>query len=413
MKLLVILESIDIGDKSSGTKGRLAFVNSLKEAKYEVEILHYSDKNITLEDISTRFIPKQKNNIFYFLSRLQWFFQRKTNTNLSPLIEKCFGFSFAYFYDIHNIKIFLKSFNIEDYDYIITMSKGASFRTFYAVLGEEKIEKKWISYIHDPYPYHFYPHPFKKKQPGFKKKEKFFKEVVLKSTYAIFPSLLLKEWMTNFFPAFKNKSIVIPHQYTNSIPEENIEFSNLVDNRYFTVLHAGNLLEERNPEFLFQAFKMFLAKFPEAINNSKLIFIGFDDKHKLFFDSVKKQDYPVVSSNAYIPFENTLWLQNNASVNVILESVSDISPFLPGKFPHCVQAKKPILLLSPAKSETRRLLRDDYPYWSEANDVLKIATIIEDLYFKWKKDTLTYNFEYLNDYFSIEYFKKQLDSILK
>ena len=89
------------------------------------------------------------------------------------------------------------------------------------------------------------------------------------------------------------------------------------------------------------------------------------------------------STEAYIPFSKVLAIQNNAAVNIILEAKSSISPFLPGKFPHCIQAGKPILLLGPYYSESKRLLGNDYPWWSEIDDEDRILTIIEELYNSW------------------------------
>jgi len=95
---------------------------------------------------------------------------------------------------------------------------------------------------------------------------------------------------------------------------------------------------------------------------------------------------------------------------VILESKSEISPFLPAKFPHCVAANRTILSLAPYYSETRRLLGDKYPYWSEVDDVEKIAFLIGELYHLWKQDpdNLLLNRKDLVDYLSADYLKKIL-----
>jgi hypothetical protein len=102
----------------------------------------------------------------------------------------------------------------------------------------------------------------------------------------------------------------------------------------------------------------------------------------------------VVSDNA-IPFNEVLRLQMDTAVNVILEAKGPVSPFLPGKFAHCISSKKPILLLGPYYSESRRILgMEDYPYWSEIDDVEKIYITLEKLYHNWK-----------NNYEHIEYDK--------
>ena len=94
-----------------------------------------------------------------------------------------------------------------------------------------------------------------------------------------------------------------------------------------------------------------------------------------------------------------------------MESKSEISPFLPGKFPHCVEANKVILSLAPYYSETRRLLGNDYPYWAEVDQAEKIALIIENLYQLWKQnpDNLNLNRKDLADYLSADYLKKVIN----
>ncbi len=77
-------------------------------------------------------------------------------------------------------------------------------------------------------------------------------------------------------------------------------------------------------------------------------------------------------------------MQQQAAVNVVLEAKGPSSPFLPGKVPHCVAANKPILLLGPYYSETRRILGTDYPYWSEINDQERIKSLISELNQLWQ-----------------------------
>jgi hypothetical protein len=93
-----------------------------------------------------------------------------------------------------------------------------------------------------------------------------------------------------------------------------------------------------------------------------------------------------------------------------LEAKSEISPFLPAKFPHCVQANKVILSLAPYYSETKRLLGADYNYWSEIDDVPKIALLIAELYGLWQDDlaNLELNRPDLAHYLSVAYLKKAM-----
>jgi hypothetical protein len=119
-------------------------------------------------------------------------------------------------------------------------------------------------------------------------------------------------------------------------------------------------------------------------------------------------------SDRAVNYSTVLALQQEASVNIILESKAEHSPFLPGKFPHCVAAEKPIMILGPEKSEVRRLLGDKYPYVAKADDVLRITNLIEDLYIKWKsnsQDLIVYRND-IKFYLSASFLKEQLEKIL-
>jgi hypothetical protein len=98
-----------------------------------------------------------------------------------------------------------------------------------------------------------------------------------------------------------------------------------------------------------------------------------------------------------------------------LESKSEIGPFLPVKFLHWVAANKIIISLAPYYSGTRRLLGNNYLYWTEVDEVQKIAALIEKLYQIWKQhpDNLLLNISDLEEYLSADYLKNAIDTIQK
>jgi hypothetical protein len=48
MKILVIVDSINVND-SSGSKANVALIQNLAACGFEVQVLHYTQKEITLE----------------------------------------------------------------------------------------------------------------------------------------------------------------------------------------------------------------------------------------------------------------------------------------------------------------------------------------------------------------------------
>lgn len=404
-EILLIVDSIDV-NSSSGAKANVALIKNLNDAGFDLKVYHYSKKQIELEGIECIAVKEIKLSIFYLLSRLQRFFTRITKLNINPKVEAIFGFSFTFFNDVNSFKRAIRSVNLEDYDKVLTLSYASSFRPHKAILEIPKWHTKWWAYIHDPYPMHSYPRPYDWVEPGHKYKRKFFLEIVKKASKMVYPSQLLAGWMQSYYHNQKGKEIIIPHQIASTIVNEK-DLPDFFNPERFNVLHAGNMMSARNPKELIEAFQLFLVENPEAKEVSNLLFVGnasvFDD----FIKEQQKQTSQLFLSKGSMPYHKVLTMQFYASVNVILEAKGAISPFLPGKFPHCVQADKPILLLGPYYSECKRLLGDDYKFWSEIDDINRIKDCIKQLFYEWKhnKGKAKLNRKDLEVYMSSEYLR--------
>lgn len=410
MKILVVVESIDVND-SSGSKANVALIQNLALCGFDLQVYHYTRKEIQIDSIPCFSIPEKKINLRYVLSRSERLFTRWTKINLNPYLESWFGFSFTFFNDTYSIASCVRKQKDFNPDLVVTLSKGASFRPHYALLKLPELHDKWMAYVHDPFPFHYYPRPFNWIQPGYAQKEKFFRAVSQKAKYSAFPSQLLKEWMGSYFKDFLKTGVVIPHQISD-VNTANVTLPSFFDASKFSLLHAGNLLEQRNPFPLINAYRKFLEFNPEAKNDSQLLFVGPAQFHEHELKLLQNEIPTLVAACRNFPFIEILALQEQVSVNIILESKSEISPFLPGKFPHCISANRPILLLSPYYSETKRLLGSDYPYWTEADDESKLFSHIESLYKKWKKKELNdLDREDLKVYLGNDYLKNSFISL--
>ncbi|MFV8325996.1 UDP-glycosyltransferase [Flavobacterium sp. ZS1P14] len=415
-KILVIVDSINIED-SSGSKANVALIHNLAEAGYEVLVYHYTQKNIQLTGVNCFPISEIKYSPLYFLSRLQRILQRNFTINIAPFFEQLFGFSFTFFNDTNSIIKALKNSTFEP-DLLLTLSKGGSFRPHYSILKLPELHDKWMAYVHDPYPSHYYPRPYAWVEAGYKYREAFFTQVSEKARYSAFPSKLLLEWMASYYPNFIKTGIIIPHQNakysTESLGQKPV-FLDYFDALKFNLLHAGNLMKQRSPEGLIEGFRLFLIANPEARIDAKLILLGSASYYAKMLKEHQNNNPEIYIYNGNVPFDIVYNLQKNASVNVILESKSEISPFLPAKFPHCVAANKIIISLAPHHSETRRLLGNNYLYWAEVDEVQKIAALIEKLYQLWKEDpdNLLLNRSDLEEYLSADYLKKAINNLQK
>ena len=410
-KILVVLESINVND-SSATKGRVALIQNLKNSGYDIKVYHYTRKDIDLKGIDCVSIPEQKFTLMYVFSKLQVLLWRVFKININPFFEKRLGFSFSYFNDVYSIKKALHKETDFNPDWVLTLSKAASFRVHKAVLKLPKWHSKWLAYVHDPYPMHFYPRPYNWVAPGYYQQQEFFRDVSKTSAHGIFPSQLLKEWMGSYYPDFIERGIVIPHQISASDISTSDLPSYFEENK-FTILHAGSLMKQRNPKGLIDGFELFLNNNPETKADTQLLLLGNKAYFEAYLNDKRQQISQLYVSSGYVSYDEVQCMQQHASVNVVLEAKSEISPFLPGKFPHCVSANKPILYLGPKQSECLRLLGETYPYVAEIDEANNIAKHIEQMYCHWKNKSES---QYLNrldleHYMSAEYLKATIDKL--
>lgn len=410
-KILVVAESIDVED-SSGTKGRVALIKNLQRAGFELRVYHYTRKDIKLPGIICFPLKENRRSFLFFLSRSERYLRYWLKINPNKYIEKLFGFSFTFFNDSDSIAAGLRKISDFEPDLVLTLSKGASFRPHHALLKIPKWHSKWMAYIHDPYPFACYPRPYDYVEPGHQKKREFFLQVASKAKYAAYPSKLLAEWMEGYYRPLNGKSIVIPHQIDEAYTRDE-SFPAFFQPKKFNILHAGTLLWGRDPMGLVNGFSQFLQDCREAGEDARLLLIGSKNYYSKELEKISKQHPEIFISEDYISFNITQLLQKNTSVNVILEANGPISPFLPGKFPHCVQARKPVLLLGPYYSESKRLLGGDYQYHAEIYETSKIAFFLKELYTAWKvNNESVVDRPDLMEYLSVQNLNKILNRIL-
>lgn len=407
MNILVVAEAID-PDSSSGGKANLALIKNLVKCGFNVKVYHYTRKEINIANAESISIPENRHSVLFFFSRFERYLRQYLKISLNPKFEKRTGFSFTLKNDRNSIVSALKKEKEFEPDWVLTLSQGGSFRPHHALLEIYKWHSKWIAYIHDPYPMHWYPKPYTWREAGFKAKQAFMTEVADKCKYAAFPSLYLQEWMGSHYNPYSKKGIVIPHQLNrNSLSVKPSKVD--IPTHEFTILHAGNMLQARQPEGLINGFKKFLLSYPQA--RARFIHVGPTVHYRdyLLNEAAKTEQIEVYSGN--LPFKNVTWLQEKASVNVIIEAKAGFSPFLPGKFPHCIAAGQPILLLGPPKSEVRRLLGNKYPFWAEIDDEKKISQLLGDLYENWEADQKVTDYQEIKEYLSESHLKNIIEGL--
>ena len=87
---------------------------------------------------------------------------------------------------------------------------------------------------------------------------------------------------------------------------------------------------------------------------------------------------------------------------------------MPGKLADLIYLEKPILALTPKKSETIRILGEHYPYQAGLNDVEEIYSNLVLLWNNWKNNNLELtDIIRLKNYISAEELNKKINTLRK
>jgi hypothetical protein len=410
LKILILVESFN--NSSGGSANKILTQNLLRV--FPNSKVYVGGKQ-TFAD-SRVFLIKRPITFLKVSAKVQEILSKTVKLNFHTFIEKKIGFSFNFYYDVFCIKQAVKLENHENYDSIITLSQGASFRPHYTVLIHfPQWHRKWIANMHDPFPFHHYPRPYNFVRHNYKAQEHLMKGIASRAAVATFPSGELAKWMSSYYQ-FQHV-LVIPHQIDQNPINENLgiiedEYLTFIRPNIFNVVHIGTLLSERYIIALLDTFQQFASVYEDV----SLSFVGpIADNHVRALDYARSQTNGRINYlNKRIPFEQAKLLHKEVSVNLIIEANSEISPFLPGKFPHCVQANRPILSLSPYYSEMKNLMGKDYKYLKQADDYEGIKIALQELYNHWKLNTteeITKDYDKFNQYLSLSYLKEELSKL--
>ncbi|MDB4759032.1 hypothetical protein OAF99_01695 [Akkermansiaceae bacterium] len=384
MRILVLAETIDANRTSSG----------LCSAKIIMALSQLGEVKVVTTTAHDSCISKQPRIQYKVLqqctySLLDRFLLKIPMANgLRKLLT---GFNVNDLSLLRTWSAFLSSENLNSYEIIVTLGGGMVFSCSYAMIPfAGNIKGKWVAFIHDPFPGQCYPFPYAKPRSliGYREKN-CFQKMLSAATVISFPSLRLKEWMSRFYFGLEEKSIIQPHLgyetedllwLESDPPVDNQPNHLLVRDGCFNLLHSGTLLGPRDPSFLFAAFQKLLDDHPDAENKAFLHIVGRLTPEHMKIVSEKKGNI-FVHDKRYSYLES-LRLQKASQVLVILEAVTDDSPFMPAKLADYAMAGKPILALTPSTSETSRLL-------SEISETVpngetdRIYCALKSLYLEW------------------------------
>ncbi|WP_347175243.1 glycosyltransferase [Polaribacter uvawellassae] len=412
MNVLVLVESLRINETSSGIVSS-TFLKALSHNK-DINITCIYDKafnyDITWLDASS-FIKLNKTT-----------FKEKSYVRKIPklngLITAINGVNSIVKNEINN---WVKAIDIQlkenDFDLIITLGSGSEFYPHYAMLNM-RTSIKWLANFHDPYPMSVYPEPYKKKRNIFLKwQEHYANRIIKKADFVSFPSLYLKKLMQEKYHFENSKSIILPHIgiTLDNLPTSKKDNEVQLPENKFNLLHAGTLLGPRKVESLFNAFQTFLSSSKEKEELSILNVLGKVAKeHKNINEIVTKfpNNFNIITKR--VGYKKSLELIEKASISLIIEADAEFSPFMPGKLADLIYLEKPILALTPKKSETIRILGSNHPYQARINDENEILRVLNLLWNDWRANKLNdLDYKSQKEYISAEKLNENINKIIK
>ncbi|MFV5688942.1 hypothetical protein ACM55M_10000 [Flavobacterium sp. ZT3R25] len=399
MKFLVIEQDLRVWGTSQGiisrsflAKLRIAYPESIIHVVYlkqdasedRLDLLPVDSIEAHILNLKTPFFTKWLNKIYWRLFHVSL---------VKRHIHKVYG-------------SYIGKIDYQKYDHIFIRSAGIDHET---ILGAKDLPilKKAIVNFHDPYPLFWY---VGSKSPLtnlelFKLKEMY--EVVTQSKSCMSSASLMSDDLQSLYGCRK-KFYNLPHQYDESVFDLSDVSNVLKKNKKVMISYHGAIQFGRNVEILLDAYQELVENNPLYKENTEFVLRlkGIDVKEL----AVKYSKTPNIIILNMSSFSNSCSEQmQEADINIILENGPLYCNILVGKAPFLAASKKPMLSISPERSEMRRIVRDNQ-YIASCNDKSEIKQKLENLIDnRMNSDEVVYPF---GNYFSDENFKLMLDKVL-
>ncbi len=399
MKFLTIVQDLRVNGSSEGIVSR-SFLAKLRKAHPQSTIDVVYLKSTSYDD-QLHLLPVDSIESYVLNFKIpfftKWFnkiYWRLFHVSLTKrYIDKVYG-------------SYIGQIKYDKYDHIFIRSAGLDHET---ILGAKDLPilKKAIVNFHDPYPLFWYAGSKSEltNLQLFKLKEMY--EVVNQAKSCMSSASLMSEDMQYLYGSRK-KFYNLPHQYVESVFDLSDISKVMKKNQKITISYHGAIQFGRNIDLLLDAYEELVTNIPSYRENSEFVLRlgGFDNK-RLIEKYSKTRNIIILDT---INFSNSCNEQmNEADILILLENGPLCCNILVGKAPFLASLQKPVLSISPERSEMRRIITDDR-YIAHFNDKEEIKQKLKNLINnRINSDEPVFPF---GDYFSDERFKKTLDKIL-
>lgn len=276
-------------------------------------------------------------------------------------------------------------------DVVVSRASGVEFEPHMALLLAQAGAPVVANY-HDPYPHSLFPEPYRRRSRIISRRQESLHRRMLRSADALtFPGERLRDWIVGKDDALSRKAFVVPH--IGGALEHVLSPTDATDDGRlpgeFVLVHAGTLLAGRDPRPLLRAFDDLL-RVTGGRGEARLHFVG-----KV---SPQHQDLPewrrlserghLVADGRRVGYRDAMRASGSAAAGVILEAGGAESPFFPAKLADALWLDKPILALTPERSQVTDVLGHDYALRCDPGDRDAISKALTMLWERWEEGRL-------------------------
>lgn len=399
MKFLILVQDLRVSGTSEGivsrsflAKLRTAFPQSLIDVVYlkqyisedRLDLLPVDSIKEYVLDLKIPFLTKWLNKIYWRL-----FHVSLVRNHINKVYSS-----------------YIATIDYQQYDHIFIRSSGSYHET---ILGAKDLPflKKAIVNFHDPYPLFWYPGSTSKLSGLELYKLKEMYKVVTQAKRCMSSASLMSQDLQTLY-GNRKKFYHLPHQYDATVFDISDVDGILKKNKKVTISYHGAIMFGRNIEVVLDVYE-------ELINANHLY-----KEHTEFVIRVKGIDVEKLKAK-YSKIRNIIILHtlnfsnscneqmHEADINIILENGPLYCSILVGKAAFLAAIQKPILSISPERSEMRRLIKDSQ-YIASCTNKEEIKQKLENLIVnRMNSNEAVHPF---GDYFSDENFKVMFDKVL-
>jgi hypothetical protein len=398
MKFLVIEQDLRVSGSSQGiisrsflAKLRLAYPESIIDVVYLKD--RASDDHLHLLPVDSIKVHILNLKIPLFTKFINRFYWRLFHVSLNQrYIHKVYG-------------SYIAKIEYKKYSHVFIRSAGLDCET---ILGSKDLPilKKSIITFNEPFPTFWCTGSTSllTNLELFRLKKMY--EVVSQSKSCLATSLLSEDM--EYLYGTRKKFYALPHQYSESVFDLSDVRNVLKKNKKITISYHGAIQFGRNADILLDAYQELVAS--NAAYKEKTEFIlrlRGQDNQRLLKKYSKTPNIVVLDT---LNFSNSCNEQmHEADINIILENGPLYCNILVGKAPFLAAIRKPVLSISPIRSELRKIIKDQ-KFIATCDDKEEIKQKLENMIIS----RLSSNepVDSFGDYFSDANFKKMLDQVL-